>query len=139
MKYRSIRPPDGAPMLRPMKRQEDGISGLGIALTVIINARWLNIERDWDDHRDDTCARSNPRSRCLFFAPWLARVRQSGGARRSNGARACDRTKMADQGADARSDRGLPILAGTARRPSRHLCLIPAYRILGSVGWRRGL
>src|SRR6516164_6543036 len=46
---------------------------------------------------------------------------------------------MADQGADARSDRDLPILAGTARHPGRHLCLIPAYRILGRMGRRLGL
>src|SRR5262245_16516469 len=46
---------------------------------------------------------------------------------------------MADQGADARSDRDLPILAGTARHPGWHLCLIPAYRILGRMGRRLGL
>src|SRR5215471_16594733 len=46
---------------------------------------------------------------------------------------------MADQGADARGDRSLPVLAGTARHPGRHLCLIPAYRILGCVGGRLGL
>src|SRR5215472_5265038 len=45
---------------------------------------------------------------------------------------------MADQRADARSDRNLPILARTARHPSRHLRLIPAYRILGCMGRRLG-
>src|SRR6516164_1756961 len=46
---------------------------------------------------------------------------------------------MADQRTDARGDRNLPILAGTARHPGRHLCLIPAYRILGCMGRRLGL
>src|SRR5262245_2672291 len=46
---------------------------------------------------------------------------------------------MVDQRADARSDRDLPILAGTARHPGRHLCLIPADRILGCMGRRLGL
>src|SRR5262249_25530251 len=84
---------------------------------------------DWDDHCGDTCPRPNPRGRCLFFASRPARVRRTGGACRSNGARACRRAKMADQGADARSDRSLPVLAGTACHPSRRLCLVPAYRI----------
>src|SRR5262249_48854888 len=98
-----------------------------------------NIEGDWDDRCDDTCARPNPRGGCLFFASRPTWVRRSCGACRSNGARACGRAKMADQGTDARSDRNLPILAGTARHPSRHLCLIPAYRILGCLGRRLGL
>ena len=49
------------------------------------------------------------------------------------------RARLADQGADARGDRHLPISAGTARDPGRDLHLLSARRLLGRVGGRLGL
>src|SRR5580704_16273972 len=46
---------------------------------------------------------------------------------------------MAHKGADARGHRHLPIAAGAARDPGRHLHFLFARRLLGGLGWRLDL
>jgi hypothetical protein len=54
MRHLSIRSPLDDLMLNPDPKGKKTALASSVALTVIINARWVNIEGDWDDRRDDT-------------------------------------------------------------------------------------
>src|SRR5581483_5662948 len=82
----------------------------------------------------DSRARPNNRTGALLPAARLSWLRRTGRVGWSDGARAGRRQEMADEGADARGDRDLPVVAGTARHPGRDLHLLPARRLLGRVG-----
>src|ERR1700730_10255383 len=92
-----------------------------------------------DDHVDFLFTRPHRRGGALFPPAGAARLRRSHRARRPNGARACWRTEMADQGPDAGGHCDMSIAPGTARHSGRHLHLLPAHRFLGRVGRWLGL
>src|SRR5215472_18863218 len=85
---------------------------------------------------ENRTAGTDGRARALLLAPGPAGLWRAGGARRPDGARAGGREGLADQRADARGDRDLPVLAGAARNPGRHLGSLPPCRFLGSLGRR---
>src|SRR5207247_2417343 len=60
--------------------------------------------------------------------------RRSRRPRGPDGARDGRRTEVADQGGDARGDRGLPVVARATRDPGRHLDLLHPWWLLGGRG-----
>ena len=92
-----------------------------------------------DDDDNDNRTRPDRRAGALFPAARLSRLRRAGGAGRPDGARAGRRQEVAHQGADARGHRRLPVAAGTARDPGRHLHRLSARRLLGRMGRRLGV
>src|SRR5258707_2456357 len=78
-------------------------------------------------------------SRALFFAPGAARLWWTRGLGWPDGTRTGHRARLAEQRADARSDRRMSIAAGTARDPGGHLHRVSARRLLGGVGGRLGV
>ncbi len=93
----------------------------------------------YHDNVDNGSARTDRRACAVLSGPGPAWVRRASGFGRSNGTRTRHRTGMAHQRTNARGDRDLPVAAGTARDPGRHLYLLFARRVLGCLGGRMGL
>ena len=91
------------------------------------------------DDTDDNSTRANRRTGTLLSAAGIPGFWRSGRAGRPDGARTGRRAQMADQGADARGHRDLPVPAGAARDPGRDLHFLSARRLLGRLGRRLGL
>ena len=75
----------------------------------------------------------------LLSPPWFAGLWRPRRSCRPNGARSRRRARMADQGADARSHRHLPVAARSARHSGRDLRRLSARRFLGGLDRRLGI